>query len=810
MQMDMGILRGIAGVPETQKKGLTRLKTRWQSAVFYNANFLSNEKIVNHANYFFTKTILQNKPLSGIKNPFFNSNQASLKTKKMKKLFYTLLVTVVVLINKNAVAQTRIVNRNPRFVSASQQGQLQGSILFADNNIIQQLQQGWNANISRAAGTKIKVELWQVNYIPSKKDNTYTDIFLIQKLDANISYQLVQNGIQYSASYRPIAGNVVAIAYTTVPANAQIKFSGKPNDGVPASITHQFRSDAKKYLGNNVIYGIYSLPRQGGNPGDASFKVMSSIKANCKNCFGFDDVWDTVTDAANDVANLVKAAVDGTGEAVKDLGETIVVNNGIFFVQCFGTIATYLQTGNLPKVRMLSDYGNAYNIANSTIFMGSLPPVNKIIVTNLMSIDKRPFTVPIKTGNDVYILMNLGNAFEDPLNYNMNGFTGDVFIHELTHAWQIWHVDALRLFMDGAVNQFKNTVISNQYSYSCDGHNLTDSYNEEQQAMIVQLFYATLFYSSNGVYNKGGKITCGFEQQWVVQNILRNQPQGINDLFTATQQIIAASTDRTLAGYTGGVIDHTIAVPSNGNRVDGAGYFLPGKNNNSFFYYSNKTKAVTANWGPIRDKYTKAGYEFGALGWPEINEVLLPDAVGHFQRFNHGFIYWHPKHGAYVIPNKIFDAWKGTGWEKGKLGYPVSDYVQEPMNKFKQVTQYREKGYQKFEGGVIFYAVPDVIAIAAIAGNNNYASISYGNPDRILATDQAAISSVQPDGVEINPQPLPPKTVKSSVSNTNPQVEVAINPKPLPPKNVRRAGGATRQAKVEINPQPLPPKTKRQ
>ncbi len=727
----------------------------------------------------------------------------------MKKLFYTLFAIVFVLVNEKATAQVKRIsttrtNNSARLNLNAQQVQLQGTIFFANDNILQQLQQGWNSNLSQAIGNKIKVELWRVNYTPDKKDNTYTDVLLMQKLDANVSYQLIQGGVQYNANYRPLAGKIVVIAYTDVAQNAAIKFSGKPNDGTPASITHQFKSDVRMHLGANIIYGIYSLTNQGGN--NADFRILSTIKANCKNCFGFDDVWDTVTDAANDAANLVKAAVDGTGEAVKDLGETIVVNNGIFFVQCFGTIATYLQTGNLPKVRMLNDYGNAYNIANSTIFMGSLPPVNKIIVTNLMSIDKRPFTVPIKTGNDVYILMNLGNAFDDPLNYNMNGFAGDVFIHELTHAWQIWHVDALRLFMDGAVNQFKNTVISNQYSYSCDGHNLTDSYNEEQQAMIVQFFYATLFYSPNGVYNKGGKITCGFEQQWVVQNILRNQPQGINDQFTATQQIKAASFDKTLAGYTGGVIDHAIAVPSNGNRVDGTGYFLPGKNNNSFFYYSNKTKAVTTNWGPIRDKYTKAGYEFGALGWPEINEVLLPDAVGYFQRFNHGFIYWHPKYGAYVIQAKIFDAWKVTGWEKGKLGYPVSDYVQEPMNKYKQVTQYREKGYQKFEGGVIFYAVPDVIAIAPTAGNNNYTSISYGNPNRILA----AISSVQPDRVEINPQPLPPKTVKSSVSNANPQVEVAINPQPLPPKNVRRVGGATRQAKVEINPQPLPPKTKQQ
>ncbi|MGZ4006609.1 MAG: hypothetical protein ACXVJV_05570 [Mucilaginibacter sp.] len=763
----------------------------------------------------------------------------------MKRALGMLLVIAFVWVNKNAVAQVRKTVRQVRPDIVSMQGQLQGSILFADNNVVQQLQQGWNANISQAIGNNIKVELWQVNYVPDKKDNTFTNIFLVQKLDANISYQLVQNSVQYSANYSPVAGNVAVIAYTTysVPrgrinfrqatSGSNIKFNGKPNDGTPANITHQFRSDVKKHLGNNIIYGVYSLPQHTGNLSNADFRVASSSTPDCKNCDLLGDAWNTVTDVANDVVNFAKATVVGTADAVANLGESIIIDNGSIGVQCFGVIATFLQTGDTPQARMLSDshYGNAYNIANSTIFMNTLPPPNKIIVTNLMTVDRRMFTVPIKTGNDVYILMNMGSAFDDPLNYNRNGFNGDVFIHELTHAWQIWHNNLLMLFADGAVNQFKNTVISNQYNYSCDGHNLTDSYNEEQQAMIVQLFYSTLFYAPNGVYSKGGKITCGFEQQWVVQNILRNQPQGISDQFTATQQIISASVDRTLTGYAGGVIDHTLAVPSNGNRIDGTGYFLPGKTNNSFFYYSNKTKAVSANWGPIRDKYTKADYEFGLLGWPEKNETLLPDAVGFFQKFNHGFIYWHPKHGAYVILNKIFDAWKDTGWEKGKLGYPVSDYIQETMDKAKIVTQYREKGYQKFEGGVIFYEVPDVVAIREMTGNNNnFTSIVYGNPDRIVAMNRSATSSVQrkkdinpqplpPKGVrsevggsseaakvQINPQPLPPKTVKSTVSNSVQPAKVQINPQPLPPKVQKRAASNIQPAKVQINPQPLPPK----
>ena len=749
----------------------------------------------------------------------------------MKRIVYTLIAISFALTSISAIAQIRTFNARSRIASTFQQ--VQGSILFANNNVVQTLQQGWSCDISQAAGTKLKVELWQVNYVPSKKDNVFTNILLLQKLDANISYQQVQNGLQYNATYRPISGNVVAIAYTTIPTNAQIKISGKPNDGTPANITHQFKSDAKKHLGADIIYGIYSLPAQQSNLTDISFKVAPSVKGDCKNCFGFDDVWNAVSDAADDVAGFAKAALDGAGEVVKDLGETIVVNNGIFFVQCFGTITTFLQTGNLPKVRFLSDYGNAYNIANSTIFMNSLPPVNKIIVTNLMSVDKRPFTVPIKNGNDVYILMNLGNAFDDPVNYNMNGFPGDVFIHELTHAWQIWHVDALRLFTDGAVNQFKNTVISNQYTYNCDGHNLYESYNEEQQAMIVQYFYVTLFLRPKGITKNGNKITCDFEQQWVVQNILRNQPANIDEQFTATKQIMLTSFDKNIAGNTGGTIDHTLAIPSGGNRADGNGYFLPGKNNNGFFYYSNKNKAVSANWGPIRDKYTKVGYESGELGWPEQNEALLPDGAGLFQKFNHGFIYWSPRHGAYVVLNKIFNAWAPTGWEKGQLGYPVGDYVVQQLNRTKEYSPYRENGYQKFEGGVIFYKLPEAAVVSEASGNNNFTSIVYGDPDKIVNTDRNAFNSVQPvreqvgqqagqkrygrpynnsgaEKVEINPQPLPPGgTVRSGAGSLQPG-NAQINPQPLPPKTGKATTGTVLPARVQTSPQPPPPKATRE
>ncbi len=674
----------------------------------------------------------------------------------MKKQIYVTILMVIALVNSNAFAQ------------------VQGNVFFNDNNVVQTLQKDWNMPLNQAAGNHLKIELWQVNYVADKKDHNITNILLQRKLNANTAFQAVQNGLHFTVQNVPNDRNLALIVYASnIASGDNVKVTGRPNDGMPASLTHQFKSDAKKHLGNNIVYGIFSLQPQ--NAGSADFKFSTpGATQGCKNCFDLGDAWNAVSDAVSDAADavgkFVKAAVDATGETVKNLGESIVVNNGIFGVECFGVITTFLQSGQTPKARMLSDYGNAYAIANNTIFMGALPPISRIIVTNLMSIDRRPFTVPIKTGNDVFILMNLGDAFGDPLNSAFNGIKGDVFIHELTHAWQIWNIDNLRLFVDGAVNQFKNTVISNQYKYSCTGHNISDSYNEEQQAMIVENFYSMLYFRPDVKM-------CDFEQLWTVQNILHNKPAGINDLFTATRQIVLQSHDGLAKKLTGATAERTLAFHSNGNRMDGDGFFLPGNTNNAFYYFSNKTRTVSYNWGVIRDKYTKANYEFGELGWPENSEVLLPDGVGYFQKFNHGFIYWGPKTGAYLVMNNIFEPWKSQGWEKGKLGYPISDFIAEnsaaPVN---TNFPHEFKGYQKFEGGVIFYTR----MIGGIKGIQESTSIDYGNPDIVLARHREMKTQVQPAQLNVNTIGQENKsTNKLKNSELN---KKAINPQPLPPK----------------------------
>lgn len=70
------------------------------------------------------------------------------------------------------------------------------------------------------------------------------------------------------------------------------------------------------------------------------------------------------------------------------------------------------------------------------VFGDTLPPMEKLYLTNLSHDSGRKYTWPNVDGN---ILLNLGDAFGDPVHHNDGGYPtqGQVFIHELTHAWQI-------------------------------------------------------------------------------------------------------------------------------------------------------------------------------------------------------------------------------------------------------------------------------------------------------------------------------------------------------------------------------------
>jgi uncharacterized protein with LGFP repeats len=80
--------------------------------------------------------------------------------------------------------------------------------------------------------------------------------------------------------------------------------------------------------------------------------------------------------------------------------------------------------------------------------------------------------------------------------------------------------------------------------------------------------------------------------------------------------------------------------------------------------------------GLIAQKWQSLGGANGFLGEPLTNETTTPDGVGRFNHFQGGSIYWTPKTGAHEVHGQIRNKWQSLRWERGPLGYPISDEFQ--------------------------------------------------------------------------------------------------------------------------------------
>ncbi|WP_432495547.1 LGFP repeat-containing protein [Kineococcus gypseus] len=87
--------------------------------------------------------------------------------------------------------------------------------------------------------------------------------------------------------------------------------------------------------------------------------------------------------------------------------------------------------------------------------------------------------------------------------------------------------------------------------------------------------------------------------------------------------------------------------------------------------WSARTQAREVH-GAIAAHYL-SGARAQQLGLPVTDERPTPDGVGRFNHFEAGSVYWTPRTGAHAVPAAVRDAWAARGWERGELGYPVSD-----------------------------------------------------------------------------------------------------------------------------------------
>jgi hypothetical protein len=128
------------------------------------------------------------------------------------------------------------------------------------------------------------------------------------------------------------------------------------------------------------------------------------------------------------------------------------------------------------------------------VFVGTLP-VDRILLTNLVGFGDRPFTAP---GPGGAILVNLGNGYDNPMTYTGKGgdrldvnAPGQLFIHELTHAWQIGNESFTPEYYCRAVATSIGTLGGDMSAYGYGPAGLSwGSFGTEQQGSVVDQWFA--------------------------------------------------------------------------------------------------------------------------------------------------------------------------------------------------------------------------------------------------------------------------------------------------------------------------------
>ena len=182
-------------------------------------------------------------------------------------------------------------------------------------------------------------------------------------------------------------------------------------------------------------------------------------------------------------------AAPGTLAGVLAVGGTLLIVGPFGLVPA---IIAGLITSSLVDVRHRAMHSWERDFADR-VFRGTID-FDRVIITNMSHSSGRKFTMP-SIGDT--ILVNLGDeAYDNPITYQSGPTSsypepGSVFIHELTHAWQIANGSIVDLICN----------LSQNYVYF-QGNRLTDmswqgrswsGFNNEQQASIVDDWYGAHF-----------------------------------------------------------------------------------------------------------------------------------------------------------------------------------------------------------------------------------------------------------------------------------------------------------------------------
>jgi hypothetical protein len=204
-------------------------------------------------------------------------------------------------------------------------------------------------------------------------------------------------------------------------------------------------------------------------------------------------IFEDVTGVVGDVVAAGASLFDGPGGVIGVFtsGAALIVGGpGALVPAIVAGIAVTEGVNALIKTRRLS--AEERTLAEM-VFGTSLPPYDRIILTNLYHPQGRAFVIPNAAGE---CLVNLGDAYHDPIRHTSPSYPeyGQMLIHELTHTWQIHHSSFVPgLICEGIINQVKHEIegVEGGVYSPGDGKRGWSEYNLEQQATIVDRWYGT-------------------------------------------------------------------------------------------------------------------------------------------------------------------------------------------------------------------------------------------------------------------------------------------------------------------------------
>ncbi|MEV0055037.1 hypothetical protein AB0H34_31620 [Saccharopolyspora shandongensis] len=163
----------------------------------------------------------------------------------------------------------------------------------------------------------------------------------------------------------------------------------------------------------------------------------------------------------------------------------------------------------------------------------------------------------------------------------------------------------------------------------------------------------------------------------------------------------------------------------------------------SAIYWSTRTGGHLVT-GPILEHFRELG-EDARFGYPATDTRLTPDGFGAYNHFltpnaqhENASIYWTQPSGANAVQGAIREKWAATGWERGPLGFPVTDELSTPDG----VGRYnRFNGDGRFPAGIVWspqtgaHSVQGVIAQRYIELSGPAGVLGYPTTDELGTPD---------------------------------------------------------------------------